>query len=157
MEPADGREMFLQGMLSFSKGDYDKSIDDLSRALESDPDYILAYLTRGVAYMKTDRAGLAIGDFDKAIETDPEYARAHHLRGVAHAELGQHGKSLRDFDKAIELNPEYGAAYLSRANIHQKMGHDEQAREDMETVRRLQEINVQTFAEDQNVSNTKEG
>jgi len=157
MEPTDGREMFLQGMFSFSKGEYNKSIDDLSKALESDPDYILAHLTRGVAYMKTDRASLAIGDFDKAIETDPEYARAYHLRGMAYSKLGQHGKSLRNFDKAIELNPEYGAAYLSRATIHQKMGHDEQAREDMEMVRRLQEMNVQTFSEDRNVSNTNDG
>jgi Tfp pilus assembly protein PilF len=105
--------------------------------------------------MKTDRASLAIGDFDKAIETDPGYARAYHLRGMAHAELGQHGKSLRDFDKAIELNPEYGAAYLSRANIHQKMGHDEQAREDMKMVKRLQEINVQSFSDDHNVVNVE--
>jgi hypothetical protein len=37
------------------------------------------------------------------------------------------------------------------------MGHDEQARENMKMVRRLEEINVQTFAEDQNVLNTKDG
>jgi Tfp pilus assembly protein PilF len=157
METLDSREMFLQGMLSFSQGEYNESIDHLSEALASDPDYILAHVTRGVAYLKTDRASLAIGDFDKAIETDPHYARAYHLRGIAHSELGQNDKSLIDFDKAIELNPEYGAAYLSRANIHQEMGHDEQAHEDMEMVKRLQEMKVQTFAEDQNVLNTKDG
>jgi Tfp pilus assembly protein PilF len=157
MESLDAKEMFLQGMFSFSQGDFRKSIDDLSRALESDPEYILAHITRGVAYMKTDRTDLAVGDFDKVIEADPEYARAYHLRGVAYSELGEPEKSLQDFDKAIELNPEYGAAYLSRANIHEEMGHDQEAQEDMEMVRRLQEMNVQGFAEDQNILNIKDG
>ena len=142
----------LEGAISsFTKGEYSKSICDLSKTLKLDPKHERAYLTRGVAYMNTDRANLALDDFDKAIETKPEYERAYHLRGIAHTAIGDLEKALRDFDKAIELNPEYGAAYLSRANVHAEMGHNEEAGEDMEMVARLTEKNVEIFAEENNV------
>jgi Tfp pilus assembly protein PilF len=156
MKGTKSKEMIFEGMLWFTKGDYEKSIEHLSRALKSDPKQMLAYMTRGVAYLKTDKAGRAVDDFDKVIELDGDYDRAYHLRGVAYTELGRLERSLKDFDRAIELNPDYGAAYLSRANVHQEMGHEEEAHEDMEMVRRIQERNIQTFSDDQNVLNTKD-
>jgi Tfp pilus assembly protein PilF len=150
-ENKDIKEMLGQALSSFTKGEYSESICNLSKILLLDPKHQLAYLTRGVAYTKTDRVNLAIQDFDRAIETNPEYDRAYHLRGVAYASLGEHEKAVQDFDKAIALNPEYGAAYLSRANVHAEMGHDEEAQEDMEMVKRLTAKNVQGFAEQNNV------
>ena len=93
----------------------------------------------------------AIADFDKGAELNSENARVYHLRGIAYAKLGEYEKGLRDFDKAIELSPEYGAAFLSRANVHSELGHKEEADEDMETVAFLEEKNLQTYADENNV------
>jgi len=145
------KDAFYEGLNAFRKGNYGKSICDLSKALLLDPNHELAHLTRGVAYINTDRANLAIDDFTRAIETNPAYGRAYHLRGIAYATLGDLEKAERDFDKAIELKPEYGAAYLSRANLLSGMGQDEKADADMEMVSRLTEKNVQSFAHTNNV------
>ena len=156
METNNTNTDFHQAMTCFAQGDYEKCIDELSSALKDNPEDVLGYLTRGVAYMKIERADSALGDFDKAIEIKPEHFRAHHLRGLAFSSLGEHDKALSSFDKAIELNPEYGAAYLSRANLHEQMGHDEQAEEDMDMVGRLQQLNVHTYADAHNVLTTKD-
>lgn len=145
------KDAFYEGLAAFRKGNYGESICDLSGALLLDPGHELARLTRGVAYMNTDRVKLAIDDFSKAIETNPVYGRAYHLRGMAYATLGDLERAERDFDKAIELKPEYGAAYLSRANLLSQMGQEERAKEDMKMVTRLTEKNVQTFADTNNV------
>jgi len=144
-------ETFDEGLLAFREGEFSKSICDLSKAIRLDPEKAVAYLTRGVAYMKTDRVNLALDDFEKAIELNPTYRRAYHLRGIAYHMKGAREKALRDFDKAIELDPEYGAAYLSRANVHSEMGHTDEADDDMEIVARLTEKNIETFANENNV------
>jgi len=142
---------FEDGMSAFTKGEFSESIRGLSEAITLDPDKEVAYLTRGVAYMKTDRADMAIDDFDKAIELNPTNRRAYHLRGHAYYVTGHREKALHDFDKAIELDSEYGAAYLSRANLHTELGNGEEAEQDMEAVILLKEKNLGTFANENNI------
>jgi len=146
---------FEESMNAFRRGEFSETIGGLSEAIRLEPNKEVAYLTRGVAYMKTDKAHLAIDDFDKAIELNPEHRRAYHLRGHAHYVIGDRKKALQDFDKAIELDPEYGAAYMSRANLHTELGHGEKAEEDMEMVVLLTEKNMGTFANENNILRSK--
>ena len=101
--------------------------------------------------MKMDRAEDAKADFGRVIEIDPEYPRAYHLRGLAHESAGDTSAALNDFNRAIELNPEYGAAYYSRANLHAKLGEEILATEDIKTATTLAEVNIETFANDNNI------
>ena len=47
--------------------------------------------------------------------------------------------------------PNYGAAYFSRATLHTKMGDTDQATADMKMVTHLTEVNIETFANENNV------
>ena len=116
-----------------------------------DPNLRIAYLSRGSAYMKLDKMDNAIADFNKAIEIDREYARAYHLRGLAYEKTGDHHNALQDLDKAIEINPDYGAAYNSRATLYSKIGKEDLAAEDIEMLTHLTEVNIETFANENNV------
>ena len=144
-------KLFKEGMAEFVDQHYSDSIKTLSRAIEMDPTHKLALLSRGTGYMKMDRVEEAKMDYGRVIEIDPEYPRAYHLRGLAHESAGDTSAALNDFNRAIELDPEYGAAYFSRANLHAKLGEEVLATEDIKTATTLTEVNIETFANDNNI------
>ncbi|MGD9090828.1 MAG: tetratricopeptide repeat protein, partial [Desulfobacterales bacterium] len=84
----DANSDYINGMFSFMKGNYDQSIEHLSRAIENDPDHTLALMSRGSAYFRSGRLQDAISDFDRAIELRPNLARSYHLRGLAKERQG---------------------------------------------------------------------
>ena len=145
------KQLFKKGMAEFLDQYYGDSIETLSSAIELDPNHKLALLSRGTGYMKMDRAHDAKADFGRVIQIDPDYPRAYHLRGLAHESAGDPHGALHDFNRAIELNPDYGAAYYSRANLHAKLGEEILATEDIKTATTLTEVNIEEFANDNNI------
>ena len=144
-------EFFKKAMSEYIANNLENSVELLSTSIENDPDFKLAYASRGSAYMRLNEIKAAIADFDKAIELDDTYSRGYHLRGLAREKLGENDLAKADFDRAIELDPEYGAAYYSRATLLTKMGQEELAVDDMEMVTHLTNRNLEEFANDNNV------
>jgi tetratricopeptide (TPR) repeat protein len=142
---------FEEGMSNFLSQNYDRSIRYFSEAIAADPTYRLAFKSRGAAYLKLGKAQEAIADFNRILEIDPDNARAYHLRGLAYEKSGDHQNALKDFNDSIEQNPAYGAAYYSRATLHTIMGDTDQAAADMQMVTHLSEVNIETFANENNV------
>ena len=64
---------------------------------------------------------------------------------------GDGEEALSDFNKAIETDPEYGAAYYSRATLLTRMGREDEATEDMKMVTHLTNLNIENFANDNNI------
>ena len=145
------KEKFEEGMADFVRQNYSRSIDLLSQALELDPRYTLALKSRGAAYLKLGKIQEAIDDMNAAINFAPDNARAFHLRGLAHDKSGDLDRALEDFNQALELKPDYGAVYYSRANLLSRMGLPELATEDIQMVTRLAEVNIESFANENNV------
>jgi tetratricopeptide (TPR) repeat protein len=150
------REKFEAGMADFVSHNYDRSIDLLSQAIDLNPRFTLALKSRGAAYLKLDKVQEAIADMNSVIEIAPDNARAFHMRGLAHDKSGECDKALDDFNRALELNPDYSAAYFSRANLHTKMGHIDAAADDIRMVTHLSEVNIETFANENNVWRTQQ-
>ena len=145
------REKFEEGMTDFVGRNYGRSIDLLSQAIELDPRFTLALKSRSAAYLKLDKVREAIADMNAVIELAPENARAYHMRGLAFDKSGDFDRALEDFGQALKLYPDYGAAYYSRASLHNKMGHSDLAGEDIQMVTRLSEVNIESFANENNV------
>ncbi len=51
----------------------------------------------------------------------------------------------------ISIDSDYGAAYYSRATLLTKMGQEDAALEDMKMVSYLSNLNIESFANDNNV------
>ena len=149
------QDFFTAGMREFANTRFNESIELLTRAIESDPDHILAIVSRGAAYLKLDMLDQARDEFDRATKIDPGYARAHHMRGLVSEKRGDDHTALADFDRAIELDPEYGAAYYSRATLHAKMAHTQRAQDDIEMVAHLGNRNMESFMSENNVWQTQ--
>ena len=145
------KDLFHEGMSDFMDQNYEKSVLALSRVIEMDPDNRLAHMSRGAAFLKLNITENAVADFSRAVEIDPDYARAFHLRGLAHEQNGSSEAALDDFNRAISVDSEYGAAYYSRASLHSKMGNTDLATEDIEMATHLTEVNIETFANENNM------
>jgi tetratricopeptide (TPR) repeat protein len=145
------QKMFEEGMAEFVKHNYDQSIHHFSQAIAFAPEFTLAFKSRGAAYLRMKKAREAIADFSAVVELKPDSARAYHLRGLAYENCGDNDKAMDDFNKALELNSGYGAVYFSRANLHNKLGNSDRATEDIRMVTHLTEVNIETFANDNNV------
>ena len=145
------KELFTNAMSNLMNDKLGISIDLLNELIDVDSDNKLAYLARGSVYLKMSDSKKAIDDFNRAIQIDANHPKAYHLRGLAHEMVGDHDEALRDFNRAIEIDGEYGAAFYSRATLLTKMGKQESALEDMQMVNHLSNLNIENFANENNV------
>jgi len=97
------------------KGDLSRAMADMNEAIRLDPNYGLAYFTRGrLSYMKGDNPA-ALNDFTRSIKLDAEDANAYFDRGVSYYVVGGHAAdAVADFKKAAELNPRDAYAAIWR-------------------------------------------
>ena len=99
-------------------GEYDKAIQDFSKAIELDPTNVSVYYSRGDCYKNIEEYDKAIQDFSKAIELDPTNASVYY------------SKAIQDFSKAIELDPTNASVYYSRGHCYEGIEEDDKAIQD---------------------------
>jgi tetratricopeptide (TPR) repeat protein len=143
----DPREVFGQGQQHLLKGELEESVRSFTQAIEAGMDDAIAYLSRGVSYMKMQKPVEAAGDFSKAIERAPESDRAYYYRASALMLSGEYEAAVPDLSRAIELNPENGAAFFARATCHVQLGNDDEATRDMKTALAMAETAAQGLAD----------
>ena len=85
--------------------DLEQAIADYSKAIELNPDDVLAYNNRGIAYTDLGDYERAITDYYKAVELDPNYALAYYKRGNAYVDIGELEHAIADFEWYLEIAP----------------------------------------------------
>ena len=115
--------------ISGSKRDIELSIEMLRKAVETDPDFLRAWVHLAeqcaiyALFFSKDKTWCRIADeaADKATELAPDQAESHLARGYAHATGERFAESERELLKALELDPALGIAWhhLARAQQHQ--------------------------------------
>ena len=73
-----------EAMAAFSEGEWQKSIDLFTEAIEINATSAMPFVKRGACYLKTEKPNACIRDCDRAIEINPDNAAAHKFRGRAH-------------------------------------------------------------------------
>lgn len=145
------KDLFNNAMSNLMNDKLGVSIDLLDELIKVESKDRLAWLARGSVYLKMGNSQNAISDFSQAIELDSNHPKAYHLRGLAREMAGENDQALADFGRAIDIDPEYGAAYYSRATLLTKMGREDDAVEDMQTVTHLTNLNIEDFANENNI------
>ena len=122
-----------QGSTLLEQHRFDEAIKELNRAIQLDPNYAKAYVTRAHTYSGKKQYNLAIADGNKAIELDPDLAEAYVVVGLAYYYDGQYDLAITNYNKAIELDTSQGeAVYLGRALVYEKQGKKAEAKAEWE-------------------------
>ena len=83
-------------------GQYDKAIEDYSRAIAIDPNNANAYNGRGIAYRKKDQYDKALEDFNKAIAIKPTYYAPYFDRACIYSLQNNESAACDSLNKAFE-------------------------------------------------------
>ena len=93
-----------RGKVWIKKGEYQRAIADLNRALALDPNKPMAYYYRGMAWRLQRRFRKAVEDYTRAIRLKKNPAFYYH-RSQAYTRMGMVDKAVADMEKAVRLSP----------------------------------------------------
>ena len=113
----------------FKQGRYEESLLYCDKALEIDPNHVLALGNKGVALGNLGRYEEAISYFDKALEIDPNNADALYNKGFALYNLGRYKEAISYFDKALEIDPNYANALKNKNEALRNLGREPEIKE----------------------------
>ncbi|MBI4843108.1 MAG: tetratricopeptide repeat protein [Nitrospirae bacterium] len=119
-----------RGVVYWERKEFDKAIDDYSKAIKIDPRHAKAYSNRGSAYESMGKLGRALEDFTKAIELSPELAGVYSNRGNVLLKMKRYDDAVKDYDRAIEIDPGYSKGYTNRGVAYGAMGRNDLAIKD---------------------------
>jgi tetratricopeptide (TPR) repeat protein len=105
----------LEQMPTFSKAFYHRAICklaqnnpsaelDLASAIELEPNYFDAYITRAGLHTSRGHYNKGISDCDESLKIEPLSIRAHILRGFCKTQLKEYHAGSIDFSKAIAID-----------------------------------------------------
>ena len=89
-------------------------------ALSKNPNFMDAYINRGLVNNELKDYDASIADYDKAIELDSKCALAYNNRGYSKFLKGDLDGALQDYNKAILLNPKFKMALDNKAMLFSK-------------------------------------
>ena len=138
MQAAQGHQGVFLGVLYrnravayIERGEYEKALEDLNKAIELYPGKAEFYSNRGLIHLRTQKYDDALADLDTAIELDPSQPISFANRGTAYHIKGRDDRALEDFTKAIALSPEEYRFYNDRAKIYSALNLPDKAIEDL--------------------------
>lgn len=105
---------------------FDETLEALEKALELNPDYALAYFSKGIVYHNLNKLQAAYENYSEAIEKDKKmvdayYNRAQALLAYEKPNENELKSALKDFEKAIELDEKFVDAYYYAAVVKKKL------------------------------------
>ncbi len=103
------------------KGDYDKALEFLSKAIEIEPEAKYFYL-RALVWLKKNNCERAIEDNTSAINTNPTVAAAYINRAYCYRKIGKLEIAVADYDKVLELTPDDKKAHKAREEVLAQIG-----------------------------------
>lgn len=133
LDPKNAKAYFLKAQICYkvitpeTARMINMKLSDLNTAIELNPNYVEAYLSRGIEKYDLEDYQGAISDYTKAIEIDKKNFDCYAYRGIAKTKLNDNNGALADYNKAIEINPKYAFCYGIRGVLKYNLGLKEEA------------------------------
>jgi tetratricopeptide (TPR) repeat protein len=115
------------GYIYFTKGIYDKAVDNLNRALEANPELIQAHVNLGLTLAAQKKLKESEEQYRTAIRLNPDYLLGHYNLGIVLANQGNYDEAISEFAKAIEINPEFPEPHIALAFAYESKGDNDEA------------------------------
>jgi tetratricopeptide (TPR) repeat protein len=121
------------------------SITFWSYELEKVPDANIAFVNRGIAFMKLGQFDKAIKDYTEAISRKPSDYKAFYSRGALFAKLNLVPQAIADYSSAIALKPSYYEAYNNRGVLYERLGRSDKALADYDAAISINPSHYQAY------------
>ena len=92
------------------------------KAVEIEPDYIEAYMNKGLAAMQSGQIADAHSAFEQAAILNPANAEIFYNLGVVREKLGNPAQATTAYARAIALRPNWAEAYFNLGKAHRDNG-----------------------------------
>ena len=135
-------EYYLMGNECMTKAhDPHAALRSFDKALKLYPEYVDAWVRKGVTLLDIGESYQAITCLNEAIRLNPHSFKARYNRGKSYLLLKYHDEAVSDFMKAVALKPKHAAAHEYLAEAYLQIGEKELADRHQEIANRLRRIN----------------
>lgn len=110
-----------RGMALFALSDYQKGIDDFTKAVEYNEDNSRAWNNRGLALRILGKYDQSLSDYDRAIELSPQQYEGYWGRAQTYYEMKLYSRALNDCRKTMERNKDFSPAEEFEKTIRKQM------------------------------------
>jgi tetratricopeptide (TPR) repeat protein len=152
-------DLFFQRAIEFSLvQDYKSALDDLNKAIELQPSFMLAYFYRAntryklLEYLKNNSEHqepilskniptsvsrismdneIIIHDYDKTIELAPDFSFAYFNKANVNCSVKNFSEAIKNYSKAIEIDSDFAEAYFNRGLTYLFTGEDSKGLNDL--------------------------
>lgn len=141
----DSAQFFEIARAYLNKGDFDRALIEINKAIEISPRYVNAYVLRAGIYSIKNQHTKVIEDCTKAIEFNSNSEYAYSIRGYSYNVIGEFDSALKDFNRALEINPQLGVAYSGRGVYYSNIKDYRRALTDMTQGIKLGSVDAQNY------------
>ena len=118
---------FQLGKNFLEKGEIEKALTALGKAVEQNPDHARAYHKLGNIMAMRGKYQLAISNYKLAIDKDPRFLDAYYDLGDAYLNQGQYRQAINAYEGVLVINPAHPGAYTGIGNAYLALGETEKA------------------------------
>lgn len=119
--------LHLIGLLSHQRGNNDKAISFIRRAIHANPTEPLYHGNLALLFKLSGRIDDAVACYRQEILLKPDWAEAHNNLGSALRAQGRLNDAAQSYLRAIELEPELAEAYSNLGNVYLAQGNKSKA------------------------------
>jgi len=95
-------------------------IEELSRVIETDPDFVDAFISLGVGEVDERIFAMLLATIERALERQPEHAELHFHCGRVLDRLGRAQDAIDENERAVALNPTFTRALIELGKLYQQ-------------------------------------
>lgn len=115
--PNNADALNLLGTIASTKGDHERSVSLISKAIQHHPTSADFHCNLGIALRRLGRFQDGIEAYRKAIELNGSKSDIHFALGKSYRLVGDDKAAEQSFEKSIELNPSSHSGWLSLLNL----------------------------------------
>jgi len=104
-----------------------RGIDELSRIIEKDSDFVDAFLSIPIGDVDEHVFALLLRTLEAALERQPEQAELHYHCGRVWQRLGRNSEAIRVTERAVGIDPTFTRALIELAKLYQQTDRHEDA------------------------------
>ncbi len=134
------KEYYLMGNECITKAhDMNAALRSFDKALKLDPDYVDAWVRKGITLYDLGDSFQAITCLNEAVRLNGKSFKARYNRGKCYLTLKYYEEAVSDFVKALDVKPRHIAAHEYLAEAFRNIGEVELARQHQEIADQLRE------------------